>query len=140
MESRRWLGSSSAPHEQTAAKRLHHSLFIVCFYQLPSVSHSWVRCERGMMGDGGLSAWGRAGPRSVVQFPRVLISEPPLRKHTCRQPMRRCPATHTGPAHTNQRSQLLIWFVKPSQDEHGGESESGRASHPALLPLGHNLN
>ena len=38
--------------------------------------------------------------RSVVRFPRALIREPPLRKHTCRQPMRHCPAAHTGPAYT----------------------------------------
>ena len=72
--------------------------------------------------------------RSVVRFTRALIREPPLRKHTCRQPMRRCHATHTGPAytrtdantlangakthiHTHLQScsefglQVLIWFV-----------------------------
>ena len=40
--------------------------------------------------------------RSVVQFPRALIREPPLKKHTSRQPMRRCPDTHTGPAYMSR--------------------------------------
>ncbi|CAJ1059235.1 Hypothetical predicted protein [Xyrichtys novacula] len=37
---------------------------------------------------------------SLVRFPGALIRQPPLRKHTSRQPMRRCPATHAGPAYT----------------------------------------
>lgn len=45
--------------------------------------------------------------RSVVRFPWALIREPPLRKHTCRQPMRRCPAAHTGPAYTRTDANTL---------------------------------
>lgn len=41
-------------------------------------------------------------PESVVQLPWALIREPPLRKHTCQQPMKYCPPAHTGPAYTHQ--------------------------------------
>lgn len=47
----------------------------------------------GTMRDEGL---GRPRPRwsaeSAVRIPRALITEPPLRKPACLQPMRRCPA------------------------------------------------
>lgn len=45
--------------------------------------------------------------RSVVWFPGALIRETPLRKHTCWQPMRRCPAAHTGPAYTPTHVNML---------------------------------
>lgn len=97
--------------------------------------------------------------RSIVKFPRALIREPPLRKHTCRQPMRHCPATHTGPAYTRTNANtlanrakththtfravsevclefgllVLIWFV--SEVEKQNQTITDRqAGHHHLLP------
>lgn len=45
--------------------------------------------------------------RSVVRIPRALITDLPLRKQTCQQPMRRCPATHTCHAYTRMNANTL---------------------------------
>lgn len=104
---------------------------------LPSLPHA-LNAAWATAGWGARGAWWEmeaflpaavSEHRSVVRFPRALIRQPPLRKHTCRQPMRRCPAAHTGPAYTRTDANtlaskthtpselcsefllVLIWFV-----------------------------
>lgn len=89
----------------------------------------------GMMGDEGLSACSRVRAQVYSHFPRALIREPPLRKHTCRQPTRHCPATHTGPAYTRTNANTLANRAKTRTHTHTFRAVSEVCSEFGLLVL-----
>lgn len=99
-----------------------------------SMSRSWMRCEGAWWEMKAFLPAAVLEHRSIVKFPRALIREPPLRKHTCRQPMRHCPATHTGPAYTRTNANTLANRAKTHT--HLQSCERGLLG---VWPLGANL-